>query len=99
MSPPRLGTRTHVRVDLPEQAADRRLRRAPPINPERQGVLSGQVSDPLADRDERARSGRDRAHRHGQHPHQAMADPAPLARIDHVGQDLTQVGSQYDRIG
>ena len=49
--------------------------------PARRPAVVGQVSDPLGDRDERARPGRDRAHRRRQHHHQPVADPAALARI------------------
>lgn len=88
-----------VGVDLPEQAADGRLRRAPPIGAQHRGDLVGQVGDPLGDRDERPGSGRDRAHGHSEHDDQAVPDPAPPTGIRHPVQRFAQVGSEKDRIG
>ena len=75
-----------VSVEPAEQPANRRLRRTPPIHPERGGGVGGQVSDPLGDRDERPGTRRDRTHRGRQHHDQPMADTATLARIGYLGQ-------------
>jgi hypothetical protein len=63
------------------------------------GTDLGQVPDPLGNRDERACSVRDRAHRRGRHDDQAMTDTATLARIDQPAQDLSQAWGEHDRIG
>ena len=58
--------------------ADRRLRRTPTIGTQSDSHLVGQVSDPLGDRDERPRPGRDRAHRGREHDDQPVATPRGL---------------------
>jgi hypothetical protein len=88
-----------VGVDLPDQPADGRFRRAPPVGPEHYGHLDRQVGDPFGDRDERPRPGRDRADRGGQDHGQAVADPAALTRIDHPRQSCVQARRESDWIG
>jgi hypothetical protein len=58
-----------VGVHGSHDATDRGLARAPATGSERVGQRSGQVSDPLCDRDERPRPRGDRAHRHRQQHH------------------------------
>ena len=62
------------------------------------GDLGGQVSDPLGGRNERAGPGRDRAHHRGEHHHQRVSYPAPLAWIDHLRQHGTQARREDHRI-
>ena len=88
-----------IRVDRPEHAADGRLRRAPPVGSEQSRDVVGHVGDPLGDRDERPGTGRDGAHRSGEHDDQAVADTTPLARIGHPAQRVTQTRREHDRIG
>jgi hypothetical protein len=88
-----------IRVDGPEHAADGRLRRAPRIGSEQSRDVVGHVGDPLGDRDERPRTGRDSADPSGEHDDQAVADTPPLARIDHPAQRVRQARREHDRIG
>ena len=88
-----------VGIHFPEQAADGRFRRTAPVGVEGLGELVGQVGNPFGDGDERTRPGHDRAHHHGQHHPQAMADTASLAGIDHRSQHVTQVRREHHRIG
>jgi len=75
-----------VGVDVADQPADGRLRRAASVHTEYSGNLGGQVSDPFGGCDERPRPGGDRAHRRGEHRHERMPHPATLPRIDDLRQ-------------
>ncbi len=88
-----------VGVHPSDQPAGSRFRGAASVYPEGDSDVAGQVSDPFGDRDERACSGRDRAHRSGEDHDQAVPDPATPARIDHPGQSDVQAGGEEDRLG
>jgi hypothetical protein len=51
------------------------------------------VSDPFGDRDERAGTGQDRAHRHRQDRRQPMADPSASPGIGHRRQNRQHRGT------
>ena len=88
-----------ISVDGLQDPAERRLARRPTggpgsTDPEPHPHRDRQVMGPFRDRDIRACSGQDSAHRRGQDGDQPVAHPAGPARIGHRGQCHQQIRAQ-----